>query len=216
MSKNTAIKICGVTNVENVLDIIEFEEIKYIGSINFKDSKRYISLEKIADIFKQAKQKRSDITCVLLLVNENLEYIKKAMKITGADILQLSGDESSELVNQIDLYTIWKTIHVKNLQDLEKMSKYLYVDKFILDTKVKDLYGGTGETFDLNIFNEAKNYTKNLVLAGGLNSQSIVNAVYVAKPDIVDISSGVESEIGVKDIQKVEEIIELIKGSQEL
>jgi phosphoribosylanthranilate isomerase len=96
------------------------------------------------------------------------------------------------------------------------MSDYLYVDKFVLDTKVDSMYGGTGQTFDFNLFNEAKKYTKNLVLAGGLNSQSIVDAVYIAKPEIVDISSGVESEAGIKDIKKVETIVELIKGSQEL
>ncbi len=211
----TEIKICGVTDVDNALDIVEFEEVKYIGCVHYGYSKRHIDLDKIEEIFREVKSKRPDIRRVLVLVNPSMDLISKAMKVSGADIVQLSGDESPDLCNQLDLYSVWKTIHIKSGSDIEKINDDLYLDHYVLDTKIEGQYGGTGVSFNFELFKKAKEYTRKLVLAGGLNPENLVEAIYHAEPKIIDISSGVESSPGIKDIRKVEMIVELVKGSME-
>jgi len=210
----SVLKICGITNIDDANKIAKFDEVAYLGCVHFKDSKRHLEINKIAEIFKSVKEKRLGAKCVLVLVNPMIEFVKSAMKETNADIVQLSGDESSEFCQELDLYEIWKVIHIKKEEDILKINDYLNVDKFVLDTKTDNQFGGTGITFDFEIFNKAKRYSKNLVLAGGMNQDTIFTAIEMAKPEIIDISSGVEDEIGGKDIQKVEMICNLMSNDE--
>jgi len=196
--------------VDNLNDILCFTEVKYIGCINYRASKRFVELEKIAEIFREAKSKRPDLRTVLVMVNPTGDEIRNAMKVTRADILQLSGDEEEEFVNEFDLYTVWKTIHVADIKDINKILDYTTVENFVLDTKVQGSYGGTGVSFDFGLFNRAKDHTRHLILSGGLNRENIYDAIKIANPRIIDICTGVESSPGIKSKDKIDVILTLI------
>ena len=82
-----------------------------------------------------------------------------------------------------------------------------------LDTKVKGKAGGTGKTFDWSIAVKAKSIGKPIILSGGLNPENVAEAIAAVSPPAVDASTGLESEPGKKDSDKVREFIRRAKGN---
>ena len=83
------------------------------------------------------------------------------------------------------------------------------IDGILLDTFVEGSYGGTGKSFDWNIARQARKFGK-IILAGGLNSENIIEAIKQADPMVVDVSRGVETN-GFKDREKIKAFINSIK-----
>ena len=75
------------------------------------------------------------------------------------------------------------------------------VDAFLFDTFSKDKYGGTGETFDWSLFINPTD--KPIILSGGLNSENVLKAIKLIKPDAIDLNSGLEKSPGIKDHLKI-------------
>jgi phosphoribosylanthranilate isomerase len=84
------------------------------------------------------------------------------------------------------------------------------IDAVVLDSSVKGIVGGTGESFNWKLIPKI-NIEKKLILAGGLNQDNVDEAIRMAKPYAVDISSGVETD-GVKDFNKIKKFIEKVRS----
>lgn len=212
---NIELKICGVTKKSSIRSIVSFPEIAYIGCVHYEKSLRHENILTIRDIFKEVKSYNSHIKTVLVLVNPRFGYTLDSLQDTGCDILQLSGDEKEIFIEQVKRnfpIEIWKAIHIRDFMDLEEINWLKSADSFLLDTKVEGLYGGTGQSFNFGIFNHAKTYTDKLILSGGVNSDNVVNAIKSCNPKIIDVSSGVESSPGVKDLTKISKLIHAIKN----
>ena len=83
------------------------------------------------------------------------------------------------------------------------------VDAFLLDTYVKGARGGTGQIFDWSII-ERLNLQRPVILAGGLSPENVVDAIDRVHPFAVDINSGVESQLGVKDHARLQQVLRLV------
>jgi phosphoribosylanthranilate isomerase len=83
------------------------------------------------------------------------------------------------------------------------------VDFFLFDTKVGDQWGGTGKTFDWDIVKDLT--SKPFFLSGGLNSDNVKEAIDTLDPYAVDISSSIEEEPGLKDLEKMEIFVNTVK-----
>lgn len=208
----SVLKICGLRNTKGLSDFLSFPEVQFIGCVHYSKSKRNISLEEARDIFSTAKKFRPDIKTVLVVVNPTVQDITRMMAATRADIIQLSGTESPEMVNGLDLYNVWKTIHISDSKDLEKLKTYLYVENFLLDKKKEGFFGGTGEIFDWSVFQEARKNTSNLILSGGINPENIFQILTDINPAIIDVNSGVENEDLDKDVSKIEVLVQAIRS----
>ena len=77
---------------------------------------------------------------------------------------------------------------------------------FLLDTYKKGMPGGTGETFNWSLARKAKAFGR-IILAGGLNAENVIEAITVAAPYAVDVSSGIEAEPGIKDPEKLKQFL---------
>lgn len=194
------VKICGLRRVEDALMVNKFENIKYAGLV-FANTKRKVTVEQAIAI-KNALRK--DIKTVGVFTELSAEKINKIARAVGLDICQLHSDESNEDCGDV-CTEVWKAIRVKNEDSLKLAEGFSNAKGFVLDKYKANEYGGTGEIFNWNI---AKDFSKKYftILAGGLNKDNILSAIEIVKPDVVDLSSSVETD-GYKDYEKIKEFV---------
>lgn len=196
------IKVCGIRRKEDI-DYVNVLKPDYMGFI-FAESKRQITKE-TAKHLKDRLDK--NIKTVGIFVNEDIDNLIKITDFVDLDIVQLHGDEDfnyiESLRKRIDK-DIWKAIRVKNKDSLSEIQK-LDVDGILLDTYSKEAYGGLGETFDWNIAKNLK-LDKKIILAGGISVENLEQGIIKLNPDIIDVSSGVETD-GFKDFDKMKNFI---------
>ena len=202
------IKVCGLRRIQDI-EYANSLKPDYIGFI-FAKSKRQITSREAIDLKDELDP---DIKTVGVFVNEDVENLLDISASVGLDVIQLHGDEDKSYVKELkkglDLRRIspeiWKAIRVKNKESLEHI-ELLEVDGILLDTYSKEAYGGLGETFDWNIVG-GLNLDKKIILAGGLDEENVKLAKNIVKPDIIDVSSGIETE-EFKDYEKMKIFIE--------
>ena len=202
------IKVCGLRRIED----IEYANIlkpDYIGFI-FAKSKRRVTIQEAINLKHILDE---DIKTVGIFVNEKIENVLDVAKSVCLDVVQLHGDENQEYIEELKLDfnankikpEIWKAIRVKNKESLKK-AELLKVDGILLDTYSSEAYGGLGESFNWEIVRGLK-LDKKVILAGGLNIENVELAKSIVKPDIIDVSSGIEID-GFKDYEKMKIFIE--------
>lgn len=196
----TKIKVCGMTNPDDALCAAELG-VDALGFIFYPKSPRYIEPGEARRIIKQLPPL---LTKVGVFVNEIPERVKEIIEITGIDALQLHGDERPEYCRGFAMKVI-KAFRVSGHFGLKQLRAY-DVDAYLLDTYSKDLYGGTGRTFNWEVARKAKEYGR-VILAGGLNPGNVGKAITQVKPYAIDVSSGVEIQPGKKDKRKLEELV---------
>ena len=200
------VKICGITNVGDALMACEFGA-DLIGVVVSEESKRKISFEKAKEILDSVPE---NVLTVVVTTSTDANELQRIADEIKPRIIQLHGEVSEDLKLNVKLT---KSISVeKGLDYIEYMKKYEFVDFFLLDSKVKGIVGGTGVTHDWNISKEIVGASeKPVFLAGGLNPDNVKEAIEKVKPYGVDVASGVEKEIGKKDLEKVREFIRRAK-----
>jgi anthranilate synthase / indole-3-glycerol phosphate synthase / phosphoribosylanthranilate isomerase len=156
--------------------------------------------------------------------NPKLEYVIEMVDSLGLDIVQFHGNEPNEWIHLIGVPVI-KAFHVGKSTSLEILSEATRPGLFsipLLDTALpndQSLSGGTGLSFDWSIasrlgeLNVSKGYEEVLpfLLAGGLNSTNVGEAIKQTNCLGVDVSGGVETN-GEKDLEKIKEFIKAAKG----
>ena len=198
------IKICGLKRVEDALMVNEFENIKYVGFV-FANTPRKITIEKALEIKRNL---RPDIKTVGVFAGQPMEEIIEIMEKADLDVCQLHSGETNEDCGFINK-TVWKSISVKDKESAEIAESYTNADGFVLDTFKKNQWGGTGETFD---WSAVEDFSKNhfTILAGGINSANVNDAIEKVSPNIIDLSSSVEVD-GFKNYDKIKEFMESLK-----
>jgi len=200
MSLRPKIKVCGITNVEDYLDVVRLGA-DYVGFIFYTGSPRNVDVEQVMKISRRALLGRH--LKVGVFVNETMEKVREIYRLAELDIVQLHGDESPRYVAQLGL-PCWKAIRVQDKSSLAAMSRYK-CDAFLLDTYKKDIYGGTGETFPIDIAVEALKCGRPIILSGGISAANIGNLSRTAGTfHAIDINSTVEETPGKKNKQKLE------------
>jgi phosphoribosylanthranilate isomerase len=211
----TLIKICGLST-EAAIDAAIEAGATHIGLVHFPKSPRHISLEAAAAMRKHAAGK---VKTVLLLVNPGPALIDQALEIVKPDIIQFHGAERPEmlkLLRQNSDVGIWKALGVKDAEALANSTPYIgAVDLLLFDAPAQALPGGTGSSFDWSLLAEHEHQIP-WGLAGGLTPENVAQAIRVTGAPLVDVSSGVESAPGVKDVAKIaafcQAVLDLEKG----
>ncbi|RCV64410.1 phosphoribosylanthranilate isomerase [Methanophagales archaeon] len=229
VNRVTKVKICGNTNIKDAISVAE-AGADAIGVIYVANTKRYIDLGVAKRIFDAVPVFVSKVV-VLRLDNAPIESIQDEINMiadTGADCIQLHGDEPVELIADLRAFLnsnlnlnarvkLIKKVGVGGTKEkcLENALAYeSVVDALLLDTVTVGAIGGTGKEHDWNISKEiVEKVKKPVILAGGLNPDNVANAIALVKPYAVDVSSGVEREVRIKDEVKVKRFIEAAKSA---
>ena len=200
------IKICGLTNLNQAMSCVE-SGADWLGFNCWTGSSRYIKPSEIQGIINLLPQ---SITTVGVFVNETSASLEKIMKYTGMDLAQLHGDENIEYIEKINVpcFKAFRFSPKFNIHQINSFGREL----FLLDSYSKNFYGGTGKELDWDKASKFSSLGK-LILAGGLNSENVVDALKKVHPWGVDVCSGVEEEPGLKDMTKVADFIKKVRNN---
>ncbi len=168
-----------------------------IGLVHHEASPRYCAPAPAAAI-GAAFRRRCEVAGVF--VNPTLDEVAAAVENAGLTIVQLNGEEGPSLCAEIARRTgakVIKSIHLSSGADLQAAEAYP-TDFHLFDSRIGDLRGGTGTTFDWDLLRERKSGLPAIV-AGGLRPENVGEAIARTRPYAVDVASGVEAEPGRKD-----------------
>jgi len=199
------IKICGITNLEDA-SFAAACGVDALGFNFYSKSPRYVTPESAKGIIERIPD---GITKVGVFVNHDALEVKKTVEFCGLDLVQLHGDESSEYCGQFPAALLIKAFSPRGKGDLRELSSYP-VRAILVDAYDPLRYGGTGKRSDWRIAVKVKE-THLLIIAGGLNTDNIREAIEIVSPHAVDINSGAESSPGRKDPEKVRKIVEIVR-----
>lgn len=213
MFKNIQVKICGLTRLDQA-QAIAGKGVTALGFICFDQSPRYITPGAIAKILDKLP---GSLLTIGIFVNHSLEEVQAIAQETGLRGVQLHGHESVEFCQALrqalpDRLLI-KAIRVRDAHALEVAATYdQSIDVLLLDAYHPHLWGGTGAAMDwslLQTFQPACPWW----LAGGLKPENIHQALAIGQPQGIDISSGVERSPGIKDLERVEQLLETLQAN---
>jgi phosphoribosylanthranilate isomerase len=204
------IKICGITRLEDAR-YCAGAGADYLGFIQHPESPRYIAPENAREIIEWVYGAEP----VGVFVNRSADEVNRIAEQAGFRYVQLHGNESPELCEEIELPVI-KAIRVMHDAASEQIryvfERYAEVAHYILlDTHSTSLWGGTGESFNWRLARELSAEFP-IFLAGGINPSNVVEAIETMTPFAVDLSSGVEEAPGIKDFDKVANLFETVNA----
>lgn len=218
--RRPAIKICGVTRVEDARWLAELP-IQAIG-LNFHPrSPRCVSIERareLASMFPQSMEK------IGVFVDRPMEEVRRVAEEVGLDAIQLHGEESADDVRQAGRFPVIKAFRMTGPMMLPAIDAFTDAIRKVAGERVRlliDAYhpaeaGGTGVAWDWRQIGDWRP-GKRWLLAGGLKPTNVREAIELLQPDGIDLASGVESALGIKDRTKVERLIrevELADGTK--
>lgn len=196
------IKNCGLKTPHAIEAAIE-SGASFLGFILHPTSPRYIEPAALPALFARIP---SHVKRVAVLVNPSDDALNQLMSQSPPDILQLHGDETVARLTSIKQHyklPIIKAIGIATADDVSRAAAFAdYADYLLLDTKSLHDYGGTGVAFDWNLLTGFSARVP-WFLSGGLNVANVVEAVERTHALLVDVSSGIESTRGEKDIAKI-------------
>lgn len=198
------VKICGITNLEDAQLACELDA-DALGFIFYKKSPRFVSPVVARSIIDSLPP---FVNTVGVFVNALLSELNQTLNAVPLKLIQLHGDESPDYCQKISLPSL-KVFRVKNGFDVNIMKKYK-TSGFLLDTYHDQSYGGTGETFNWSVAKKAKKFGP-IVVSGGLNAKNVLEAVDLVQPYAIDVCSGVESEPGKKDSEKLKAFFQEVR-----
>ena len=220
------VKICGLKEVEHIQKSATWGA-DLLGMVFVEGARRTIPINQAVLMKKSISNKQITTggksqnfnfkflpSVVGVFYNQNIEYVKKIVDTVGLDVIQLTGDEKPEDWVKLNIPII-KVCHVdsSNQNSVELISREVYALSELgivplLDTKSIKGSGGTGEKFNWDIAFKLWEKGHNFMLAGGLDSENVSQALSQTKARGVDVSTGVETN-GIKDLSKIRMFINL-------
>jgi phosphoribosylanthranilate isomerase len=182
----------------------------------FADSPRRVDEATARAVFQAAGEK---VGHVAVFSDENIEEIAATASRIGADVVQLHGIRTASEVEEVRRRfrgKIWAVISVDPYAQLlppEAADLARTADALLLDARVGRRSGGTGRTLNWEGLSASVSELGDeveLILAGGLTPENVAEAIGAMRPDVVDVSSGVEISPGVKGAEKMEAFAEAV------
>ncbi len=200
----TRVKVCGITNLDDALCAVD-AGADALGLVFYPKSPRYVDPDGAREIIRLLPPL---VTVVGVFVDAPIQTVREIETYCDLGLLQFHGNESPE-------YCAWytgrvlKAFRMRDANVLDEMKRY-DVSGYLLDSFSEKGYGGTGELFDWSLARSAA-ARKPVMLAGGLTTENVADAIAAVRPFGVDVSSGVERAAGKKDPGKVQQFLQAVR-----
>jgi phosphoribosylanthranilate isomerase len=194
----TRIKVCGITQVEDAHRAVELGAAA-LGFNFYPPSPRYIPPASARKIILALPPL---VTPVGVFASETEEeHVADVAAEAGVTTVQLHGPQFPPLDRVLAKFTVIRAVAVSAGFRAELLGE-LRAAAFLLDTFDPRLPGGTGKPFDWALARDTNRFGT-IILAGGLTSENVAEAIQEVRPFAVDVASGVESAPGIKDADKL-------------
>ncbi|MBZ9684598.1 phosphoribosylanthranilate isomerase [Mesorhizobium sp. B2-7-3] len=211
------IKICGL-KTDQAMAAALAGGASHVGFIFFPKSPRYVEPAEAGRLREAARGKASAIA---VTVDARDAFLDEIVEKLQPDMLQLHGSETPERVAELKArhgLPVMKALPLSEAADLERIKPFVGIaDRFLFDAKPpkgSELPGGNGVAFDWRIL-AGLDAGIDYMLSGGLNAANIGDALRLANPPAIDISSGVESAPGVKDPALIEQFFRAVRAARD-
>jgi phosphoribosylanthranilate isomerase len=196
----TRVKICGISGCEDAKLVVD-AGVDAVGLVFYEKSPRFVTIEVAAEISQVIP---AFVSRVALFKDAEQQMIESVLERVEIDLIQFHGSETVDYCEQFNRPYI-KALGMKGTEHdvsylLANVEKYQSAKALLLDGHAPGEAGGSGESFD---WASIAAVDKPIVLAGGLTPENVKQAIDLAQPFAVDVSSGVESSPGIKDKDKV-------------
>jgi phosphoribosylanthranilate isomerase len=210
------IKICGITAPEDAVAALELGA-DYLGMILSQGFARSILPDEAVDIGIVA-----EVPLVAVLVDESLDEAERIAGLSGASVIQLHGEEDGEYAEELHRrgkWAIWKAVRVRDPEDVTRAVGALgaSIDGLLLDGWHPDRPGGSGASFSWEGARLVRNHIPpdlKVIVAGGLTPGNVADVVHALRPDVVDVSSGVELNVRRKDPELIRAFVRNARGEK--
>ncbi|RUZ77302.1 phosphoribosylanthranilate isomerase [Mesorhizobium sp. M7A.F.Ca.US.006.01.1.1] len=210
------IKICGL-KTDAAMAAALADGASHVGFIFFAKSPRYVEPAEAGRLRETARGKAM---AVAVTVDASDAFLDEIVAKMQPDMLQLHGAETPDRVAEVKArygLPVMKALPISEAADLERIKPFIgMADRFLFDAKPpkgSELPGGNGVTFDWHIL-AGLDGSVDYMLSGGLNAANIGDALRLADPPGIDISSGVESAPGVKDPALIEQFFRAVRAAR--
>lgn len=206
-----SVKICGLTRPEDAAFAVA-GGAAFLGVV-LAGGPRRVSFARAAEVAAASR----GIPVLGVFGDQRVEEIVELAHRAGLAGAQLHGsytaDEAAGLAEAGLI--VWRVLRIARPADLDLLSETsLGAATVLVEPKVPQADGGTGVPLDLALAVEARRRLAGLrmALAGGLTPETVGHAVALVRPDVVDVSSGVEALPGIKDHEKIARFLEAVLG----
>jgi len=209
MTSDIRVKICGLSTPETVAAASE-AGAAYVGFVFFGKSPRNISIDQARDL---AVEVPVGVAKVALTVNADDALLREITDAVPLDMIQLHGSETPERVAEVRALTglpVMKAVGIATADDVAKLDAYAAVsDQLLVDAKPPpdgEVPGGNGVSFDWRLIANRR-WSVPWMLAGGLTPENVAEALRLTGARQIDVSSGVESAPGEKDVAAIRDFL---------
>lgn len=210
------VKICGLTRLEDALSAAA-AGADYLGFIASAGHGRSAPAGLGAELARE-----TNLPVVAVVVDEPLDRVVALARTARASVVQLHGGESPEEMAALrdrGPWKLWKALRVRTGAEVEDgIRRYGTVaDGLLLDGWHPGLAGGSGTRFPWEVVGQVRGAFPpglDFIAAGGLHAGNVAEAVERMRPDVVDVSSGVETSPGIKDPARIRSFIENAKRAR--
>jgi phosphoribosylanthranilate isomerase len=205
------VKVCGLTRPEDARAAAELGA-RYVGVV-FAGGPRTLDAVRAGRVLDGAGDK---VDRVGVFGDAEVATIARTVRDAKLDVVQLHADPGPDAVRAIREATgarVWAVVRVDGIVEASVLRElWEAADALVLDSKTQGALGGTGTSFDWGAAEQAVRARVGLlVVAGGLTAANVGEAIESLSPDIVDVSSGVESAPGIKDHARIADFMESVR-----
>lgn len=204
----TRIKFCGLTRSEDVAEAVALG-VDCIGIVFAKRSPRHLTLD-VAQGLRDAVPAR--VRLVALMMDNPAEEVAAIVSALRPDVLQFHGAEDDAFCRGFGL-PYWKAIAMGEdpASALQTLGNWPGAEAFLFDGHAAGAQGGSGERFEWTAL--PASLDRPFWLAGGLDAGNVAQAIAIARPAGVDVSSGIEAAPGIKDHARMRAFVETVRGT---
>ncbi len=205
------VKICGLTRPEDA-ERAARAGASYLGVV-FAGGLRRVSLARAADLVAASR----GVPVLGVFGDQSVGEILSLARETGIAGAQLHGPYSGDDAVRLERagLMVWRVVRIASRADLDRLAEAARgAGTVLVEPRVPHVEGGGGVPLDLSIAAEARRRLSGvrMALAGGLTPETVGAAVALVRPDVADVSSGVESLPGIKDHEKIARFLEAVLG----